>query len=740
MRTVRVSSSNLPPDHLGDLSKFFHPASIAVVGASSDPKTISGQPLAYLQQHGYAGQLYPVNPKHERVAGIRCYPDIRSLPEIPELAMFVVAARRAIDALREFGEMGGRQAVVISSGFAEAGPEGACLQDQLVEVARRYGIAVLGPNAQGFISTPNHVYAGFGGVFGHNYKSGSLSLVTQSGGFGFAVASMTEEAGVGLRHVISSGNEAVLNTIDLIDCLLDDAGTEVISAYVEGLKDAKRLVGVGRKALSKKKPILIWKAGTTDEGARAAASHTANMGGANALYEATFRQAGILRIHDAADLVDYARAFQLGKYPSGKRVGVITLSGGAGILITDELIANGCEVPSLSAATAEKLQEILPSFVVLNNPIDVTAGIFDRDDMLARTLDVMLADPCCDSLAIMLTSLGGELAVRAAHTVAAACKSHDKPIFVYTSVRRASAQEAYAVYEANRIPVFPTPVRCGKSLAALVTFSAAMAHEQLVSPDPPAVVMHPAGRPRLATRRSDLAEYEAKEVLAACGIPVTRERVAASAEEAARLAAEIGFPVALKVQSPDIPHKTEAGGVMLNVRDVHDVVRGYHAVTANARRYAPLATVDGVLVQEMLGAGTEVILGATNDAQFGTVVMIGSGGIFAEVLNDATFELAPVSRTQALEMIRRIRGYALLAGARGRPPADVDALADAIQRLSEIVVTFEDRIAEIEINPMVVFERGQGVRAADALIKLKPHASSWKRISGSGDDCREGEA
>ncbi|MBI3372585.1 MAG: acetate--CoA ligase family protein [Betaproteobacteria bacterium] len=700
-----------------DLSRLFNPASIAVIGASQDERTISGQPIKYLRKHAFQGRVYAVNPKYTEVGGYPCFADIASLPETPDLAMMAVAAARVPAMIEACGRKGIRFVILFTAGFAEVGGEGIRLQDELAATARRYDIGIVGPNCQGIISTANDVYAGFGGPYEFRYKAGPLSLVSQSGGFGFAVANMAEDAGVGLRHIVSSGNEAVLGVLDFIDYFIDDPDSEVLAAYVEGLKDARRLLEVGRRALHRRKPILVWKVGNSEAGANAAASHTANLGGSAALYEAVFKQAGIVRVHDSLELADYAKAFQGGKLPKGRRMAAITVSGGAGVLVADELIAQGCEVQPLSPETTAKLRDVVPTFVKLSNPIDVTAGLFDREDMLEKALAALLDDPAIDGLAILVASITGKLAERVARQIAEAHARQDKPIVVWSSTRRSVAEEAYAIYEAARIPLYPSPVRAGQSLAMLSKYAAAVERVEGLAEAPPLVISRPDVRARLSGRTQDLSEFEATEVLAAYGIPVTRQRLARTAEEAAAHASELGFPVALKIQSPDIAHKTEAGGVRLSLNDRAAVAMAFAEIVANAGRNAPAAQIDGVLVQEMLAGGTEVILGVTNDSQFGPAVMFGLGGIFTEVLKDVTFRIAPVARPEVERMIREIRAFALLGGARGRPRADLRALADAIERLSALAMDLRDVVGEIDINPLIVFADGGGVRAVDALIK-----------------------
>jgi acetate---CoA ligase (ADP-forming) len=701
-----------------DLDRFFNPRAIAIVGASQDLDTISGQPLKHLLAHGYRGALYPINPRYQEVAGVRCYASLAELPETPELALILVNAARVPDILRQCGAKGVPYAIIFSSGFSEIGGAGVSLQSELAAIAREHDIGVVGPNCQGMINIADRVYAGFGSVFNSDYEPGPVSMVSQSGGFGFSVMNLSsKDGGLGFRQMVTTGNEIGVSTLDFVEYFIRDPQTEIVAGYIEGLKDAGRLIGVGDQALAAGKPLLMWKVGNTEQGQRAAASHTANLGGAMALYRSVFAQKGIIQVEDIQDLVDYGRAFRSGRLPAGKRLAIITISGGAGILMTDECIARGMQLAELEPATLEKLREFVPSFGSLLNPVDVTAAIFNDTTLMNRTLQAIVDDPGVDCIAMINASLQGELARKIAAEIVSVAGGTEKPVFLCWSARDVAAAEAYALLDAARLPHYKSPVRCGRALAALTWYAEAKRRHERERREQPLVIEQPELRRALEARHADLAEHEAKRVLAQYGIPVTEEALAKDAAEALAIARRIGYPVAIKVQSPDIPHKTEAGAVRLGIGEDAELEQAYEAVLANARAYAPEATIEGVLVQEMVTGGTEAILGITNDPLFGPAVMFGLGGIFAEVLKDVAFRLAPVTPGVAREMIEEIKGYPVLAGARGKPPADVDALADAIVRLSALALDLRGEVAELDVNPLFVMERGRGVKAADALIK-----------------------
>ncbi len=703
-----------------DLERFFNPRAIAIIGASQDLDTISGQPLKFLKSHGYQGRLYPVNPRYQEVAGVKCYPALADVPEVPDLVLILVNAVRVADMLRQCGAKGVPYVIIFTSGFSEMGGEGVRLQQELTAIAREQGIGVIGPNCQGMINVADSVFAGFGSVFNADYEPGTVSMVSQSGGFGFSVMNLSsKDGGLPFRQTVTTGNEIGVSTLDFINYYIQDPGTEIIVGYIEGLKDAGRLLETGNRALDAKKPVLMWKVGNTEQGQLAARSHTANLGGDMALYKAAFRQTGIIQVEDIQDVADYGRAFRCGRLPKGNRLAIITISGGAGILMTDECIARGMLVPKLAPQTGAKLRSFVPAYGSLLNPVDVTAAIFNNTELIGLTLQAIVDDPNVDCVAMINASLQGELAAKVAAQIVAGASRTDKPVFICWSARDAVAPEAYAALDAARIPHYKSPVRCGRAMAALSWYAEAQRRRDRQRKEKAPALSSATARQALAGQTADVSEYNAKRVLAGYGIPVTREELAESRDQARKIAKSIGYPVALKVQSPDISHKTEARAVRLDVMSDQELATAYDEVLGNARAYKGDARIEGVLVQEMAKDGVEAILGVTNDPLFGPAVMFGLGGIFSEVLKDVSFRLAPVTPSVAREMVEEIAGYPVLAGARGRPRADVDALVDAIVRLSALAVDLKDHVGELDINPLLVFAEGKGVKAADALIRPK---------------------
>jgi acyl-CoA synthetase (NDP forming) len=541
-----------------------------------------------------------------------------------------------------------------------------------------------------------------------------VSCVFQSGGFGYAIVNLAELQGVGFRYCVSSGNETDLTTPELLNGFLDDPGTKLAFAIMEGTPDARPLIALGRKSLELGKPVLVWKSATTEAGARAAASHTANMTGRADLYRAAFRQSGLIEVDDVEPMVDIAKLVAQGRLPDGNRVGVLSISGGSGIVFADRATREGLTLPKFSDATVAALSKIIPSFGSPDNPADVTASIFNDMGLFTTTLDFVLADPGIDQLSILLASIPGEPARRAAEAIAAAAAKTKKPVHVGWSGRRSKSEAAFAILEAANIPVISTPVRLAQAASVLARF--AEDRRRLLPRCAPAVaaprdIAVPAGA-------VTLSEAESKALVARFGVPVTREVIVPAGADVAAAVRDLKAPFAVKVVSRDIAHKTEAGGVLLGSTDAARAAKAAETVMVNARRYKPDAKIDGTLVAEM-ASGVEVLVGVVNDPAFGPTVALGLGGVLTEVLADITYRIAPFDRATAEDMIAELRGAKIFAGVRGRPPADTAALADLLVNVSIMAAALDKRLAEVDLNPVFVRERGYGVVAADALVVLK---------------------
>ena len=547
-------------------------------------------------------------------------------------------------------------------------------------------------------------------------KPGPIAMVTQSGGFGFGVVAMACQFGLGFNYVVSTGNEADLTALDWIADLIERPDVEIVVAFIEGIKDGRQLLQIGERAIELGKPVLIWKVGNTDIGRQAATSHTARMTAGYELFRAAFRRGGFIEIRDVDELIDIAKAFRTGKLPAGNRVAVLTLSGGAGVLLADRCIENGLQLPPLTEETATKLRGILVSFASAANPIDATAhGYNDNFASYSRAIREVLADPNIDQVIARVPR--GSAARPWSEGLIELLAETKKPLILNWPTAPDDNGDVREYLERNNVPCILAPGRSVRALAALTEFAqkrrdferrAARATPRAVSRQ---TLDLPAGP-------SSLGERAAKAALRAYGIPAVNEMLLSPSELSALNGITLNFPVAVKISSPDLPHKTEAGAVRLNVRDVSELKQVARELVESAKTYRADARIEGVLVQEM-ASGLEVIVGAVNDPYFGPTVAFGLGGVFTELLHDVTHRFAPFDAETAREMVNEIKGAALLRGYRGKPALDIPALADTLSRVSLLIADHADRIAEIDINPLFVGESGKGVVAADALIVLK---------------------
>ena len=701
----------------GDWKRLFEPRGIAVVGASSDLKRIGGQPVKYLSTYGYPGAVYPVNPNHKEIAGLRCYPSVQTIDGPCDVALIAVNARAVPQVLRECGAKGVRFAVVLSSGFRETGEAGAALEAEALAAAREHGIRVIGPNCQGYLNLALRMYATFG-VLGlePDLKQGPVSTVSQSGGFGFGIVTQCEQAGVGFRCIVSSGNESDVDTPELIDAYVGDPGTQIIVGYIEGVRDGRALMHAADRALRAGKPLLMWKTGNSDAGKRASLSHTAALTGSYDVYRAAYRQSGILEVGDIDEISDATRAFLGRRLPRGRRVAALGSSAGSCILFADRCAELGLEMATLAPETEAALAEVLPAFGSPRNPVDVTADVFNDLSAFLRAVELVLQDPNVDQLAVLYAGLSGEIALACNRAVAEAASRSDKPVMLAWTARRHRAEAAYALIEGAGIPYFSSPVRLANAAAALARFAGfrerAAGRGELF---PGAAAAPPLPDARVGA----LSEAESKALVATWGVPATRDALVVPGADPQAAVRGLSYPLAVKIASPDIAHKSEAGAVMLGVRDGAELAAAAERVTRSARAYAPEARIDGVLACEMVTDGVEMLLGVTDDPVFGPTVALGLGGVAAEALRDVAYRVAPFDEAEARAMITELRGARLLGAFRNRPPADVDALAQAVARVSQAAWARRGRLAELDINPLFVRPQGKGVVAGDALVVLR---------------------
>lgn len=699
------------------LDALFNPRAIAVYGASSDPTKIGGRPLDFLKSSGYDGPLYPINPKSPEIQGLPAFATVSAVPGPVDMAIVAVPAPGVLAALEDCAAKGVGGAVVLSSGFAEVGGPGVLWQQQITALTRRTGMRVVGPNCMGIINVRRRILGTFTpSAAGFGLVPGRISLVSQSGAFGGYCLSLIRQRGLGLNLWITTGNQCDVDFADCVNHYAQDDGTDVIMGYVEAATDKDRLVSALALARERGKRIVLMKVGSSEAGAQATASHTASLAGSDQVYDGLFKQYGVYRARTIDELFDVAYACSVARQPPrGRRIGLLTVSGGVGALMADIATECGLDVAPMPEDAQRRLKEILP-FAGTRNPVDMTAQLVNDLTLFEKNFQLMLEEGGYDAVVAFLSSVGQvpELSSRLLEQLKKVLQRFPDRTVIMSML---ATPEVRKLYEDAGVMLFDEPTRAVRAASALVRFAAEAERAKSLSA-PPAL---PAGA--LAPPAHAINEVDAKRVLASAGIPVVRELVAASAAEAARCAAELGFPVVLKIASADIAHKSEIGGVLLGLQDEAQVREGFGTLMQRAQTHAPQARLDGVVVARMAARGVETILGVTRDPVFGAVVMFGLGGVFVEAFKDVSFRVAPFGVDEARAMIDEVKGRVLLTGLRGQPPADEDALAQAIAQLSVYAARHANVIDSIDINPFVVLPRGQGALALDALIVPRAPAS-----------------
>jgi acetyltransferase len=710
---------------VADLKHFLSPRSIAIVGASERFTSISGKPLRFLKEHGYGGKIYPINPKYDELAGMKCYKSVLEVPEPIDLVLLAVNYKLVLPVLKDCAEKGVKFASIFSSGFAESGAEGKVLQKQIAELARESGIRLCGPNCQGSVSLRDAAIGGFSAALEiRPLRVGPIGYVTQSGALGYSIFNLAQEAGVGFSYIASTGNEVDLHTLDFMEFMLEDPEIKMVISYLEGIKNGKQFVRLANRACELGKPVVALKVGRSEVGQKAASSHTASLTGSDAVCDAFFRQKGVIRANDIEDMIDMAALMQrIPALPEGKGLGIITTSGGGGILAADAATDLGLDIPELGAETTAAIEAVIPAYGSALNPVDVTAQVINEAEDFRKVLQAMIDNPDIHALVIVVTMITGESGRQMAEDIVKMSRVTPKPLTVaWTAGDRLMGDNLKVLIDGD-VQLYRSPVRAVNAMGALMRYGAF--RNELLARGEAAPVAAPPSKNReaalalLAKADGSLTEHQGKELLALYGIPITGEEVATSEEHAIQIAERIGYPLALKIDSPDILHKTEAGGLKLNITNQKDLIAAYNEVLSNARSYDAKARINGVLIQEMVRGGTEVIVGMNNDPQFGATVMFGLGGIFVEILKDVALRIAPLTPAEALSMIKEIKGFKVLAGARGRAKADIEAIADVLVKVSLMTAELEDQIAELDINPLLALPEGQGVRVADALVIKK---------------------
>ncbi len=703
-----------------DIKYFFQPKSIAIIGASQNFKSINGMLVKYLLKHGYAGDIYPVNPKYEEIAGLKCYPSLTDIDENVDMALIAISAARILPILEQCAAKKVKSVIIYSSGFAEIGAEGRKIQESIKEIAQQEGMVICGPNCLGSINLTEKTVVAFSPVLEEDLIDGSVGFVSQSGAFGFVTFHQAQDEGIGFSYLVTTGNEVDLSIADYIEYMVDDEKTKVALCYMEGMKDGEKFKEVAEKAILADMPIVVLKVGRSSVGQKAIASHTAALAGSDAVYSAFFRQKGVIRVEHSDELIDMAKIFANSRRPKGFNVGILSTSGGAGIMAADTFTQYGLEIPALATDTIKEIEGIIPSFGSAANPVDVTAEIFNSPEYLKKCLQVMVEDDNIDSLLVSLSTVGGELAEIIAKGIAEVYQGTKKPIAVSWGASNKLAGKAFQLLSKAGVPVYKQPVRCAQALSILTNYAD---YREKYCREAKVVESNTSSTKELLLKKLNsfpdkvLTEDQSKELLSIGGVPTTKESLVKEEEQAVVAALKIGYPVVMKVMSPKILHKTEAGVLAIGVKNEEELRKTYQKIYAKALAVVDEKDINGVSIQEMAPPGTEAIIGVKNDPQFGPTIMFGLGGIFVEALKDVTFKVAPLTEGDAAAMLEEIKGKKILEGFRGYPAIDKKKLIEAILKVSQLAIDLKEEVAEIDLNPILLYP--DSVKVVDALIIKK---------------------
>ncbi|MFH1138392.1 MAG: acetate--CoA ligase [Pseudomonadota bacterium] len=700
-----------------NIESILNPKSIAVVGASKRPGSVGFATFSNLIKGDYQGVIYPVNPKVRSICGVRAYPSLMDIPDEVDLAVLIVPPPAVLEVVEEAGRKGVKGLLVITAGFKEIGGQGAALETRLGELARGLGIPLVGPNCLGVINTSPDIKmnASFAAKMP---KKGNIGFISQSGALCTAVLDVAQGRNIGFSKFISFGNKADVNEIDLLNYLKDDPQTDVILMYLEEISDGGKFIETAREiAWQVRKPMLAIKSGVSPEGAKAASSHTGSLAGSDTAYDAIFLQSGIQRVEGVNELFHYAIGFSTQPLPKGNRIAIVTNAGGPGIMATDAAVRHGLKLASFTEATKMKLRKNLPPTASVHNPVDVIGDA--THERYEAALNDVLADENVDGAVVILTPQAMTDIVETAQIVPRAAERTDKPILCsFMGTVDVSAGVDYL--QEHGLPNYVFPESAMRTMASMVKFASTSYRAKRQTPQIMADCRTAAGfiRRRLNNKKTDyLGEHDCRELLSCYGFPLLKARLIPSPDEIESAGLETGFPVVMKICSPDIIHKSDAGGVKVNIKDAEQARRAYGEILGGAEKYRPGARIDGVLMVEMARPGVEVIIGGMRDPKFGPICMFGLGGVFVELFKDVSFRLAPMWEVSAENMIRSIKGFNLLKGYRGSPPTDLEEIKNCILRLAQMMVE-NPEISELDINPLIVYPEGLGCVVADSRIAL----------------------
>src|SRR3954453_1651262 len=699
------------------LDTFFAPESIALIGASRDLEKIPGRLLSMLRKNNYPGKIYPINPNYGEIDGLRVYPSVADVGEPIDLAIVIIPARAVLGALEQCAVVGVKNAVIISSGFAEEGGDSAAMQDAIAALAKKTGMRISGPNAEGFYSELQRVAATFSPTVDVKpderrliASSRRIGIVAQSGGIGFAIYHRAKALGIALSYVISAGNESDLGAGEFFDYMVQDASTDVILLFIEGIRDVDKFISAARRAAEIGKPVIVTKVGRSGAGERAAASHTASMAGWSAAYDAVFAKYGFLVSNDLDEAVTIAAVLTTNPMPRGGRGAVVTVSGGAGIWGPGSVSLQGLGVPELSASIKAEISKLLPSYGSTRNPIDVTAqGVHSGG--LQKSIDLLDVSNEVDAILVVLSLSSDTRMPFKQAELKPVLSAQNKPIGF-------SSYTLPSQFARNELAASGAVVLSGLTHVA-VAMRRMVDYSSFKLPPPADSDSLPARDLSAHLKSATLSEFDSKLLLREAGISLPEEVLVSEREEIDAAIARVGLPLVMKIQSRDIPHKSEVGGVRLNITAKGEAFSAYQALRDDARKHRPNAAIQGVLVGPMANKGIEIIIGTLGDATFGPMVMVGFGGVTTELFKDVVYWPAPIQMPEVGTMLSRLRAAPLLGGFRDTPRGDVPLLCHLIEKISLLAVRWRNEISEIELNPVLVHPEGQGVTIVDALVVRK---------------------
>jgi acyl-CoA synthetase (NDP forming) len=700
---------------------FLNPRSVAIVGVSQDFTSISGKPMNNLIRHQFKGDIYPVNPKYDEVGGYTCYSSLLDIPGEVDVALIAVSSKRMMQILEECEQKGIHHLILFNSGFAEVGEEGRQLQDQVLEKAQKAGVHILGPNCIGLLNVKESIPLGFSTSFEteEGFQSGNVGFASQSGALGFSLFGLAQDEKIGFSYIIHTGNQMDIHSFDCIEYMLEDDETSVVAGYLEGIPDGEMLIRLSKRAKQLNKPLILLKAGRSELGRQAAMSHTASLTGSEKSFQAIAKQYGLITVNDMDDMIDALKIFSRGKQAKGNRLATISTSGAAGIAMADYSEPLGLAFTRLSKETEAKVKAIIPPYGSALNPIDITAQALKEQHIFTETLEVLIDDDQVDSIVVQ-TTVGGKLLKKVCTQIAEIDQQTDKPIIVTLTGSSEITGEGRAILQELGVPVYTTSYKTMLAIKYLVNFSRFCNKDDIELPQ------------QIITKSEDSedmqgiwTEERVKQTLSSMEIRVPKGAIIQDRSHLNSVKDNLQYPVVCKVISRDVLHKTDSGGVRVNIRNSKELEGAFEEILSSVKKHAPSAHIEGILAEEMIKEdGVEMFIGIKEDPEFGSLIVCGLGGVFIEVLKDVSIRRAPINREEAHKMLKELKGYQMLEGVRGGKQRDIHALAKALVRISQFASQHNGKIREMDINPIWVFEEGKGIAALDGIIVWKNDVES----------------